>query len=362
MAPRLQDEARSRRRSGTDPRRPPARRACLAGQGHRPRLPRGRVAARDGLRRLRPSTFEGYKLDVRRVIRADRRAAVAVAHASDAEPALWRVGRAPSAPNRSRRPHRPATGPLGRRGLAAAPPQSRRPCQAALARIARGDAAADLVRRASSTTSSPTSGTTACIRHGASSSMTGLRRGELLGLDWDAVDLDAGRLAITRTLIEGKGAPRFSEPKTKRGRRSVALDARTVGGRGEHRQRQLDERLDGDRRTRTTDSSSAVRTGRRSGHGPSRAPSITTSATPGCRRSGSTTCGTPTRPSRSRQASTPRSSRSDSATPRSRSRSTPTATRSPPCRKTRRTRSRRCSNARATFSATAAVSSAAQTA
>jgi integrase len=75
-------------------------------------------------------------------------------------------------------------------------------------------------------------------------SMTGLRRGELLGLDWDAVDLDAGRLAITRTLIEGKGAPRFSEPKTKRGRRSVALDARTVEALREHRQRQLNERLD----------------------------------------------------------------------------------------------------------------------
>jgi integrase len=73
--------------------------------------------------------------------------------------------------------------------------------------------------------------------------MTGLRRGELLGLDWDAVDLDAGRLAITRTLIEGKGAPRFSEPKTKRGRRSVALDDGTVEALREHRERQLDERV-----------------------------------------------------------------------------------------------------------------------
>ena len=73
--------------------------------------------------------------------------------------------------------------------------------------------------------------------------MTGLRRGELLGLDWDAVDLDTGRLAITRTLIEGKGAPRFSDPKTKRGRRSVALDATTVEALREHRERQLDERV-----------------------------------------------------------------------------------------------------------------------
>ena len=73
--------------------------------------------------------------------------------------------------------------------------------------------------------------------------MTGVRRGELLGLSWDAVDLDAGRLAITRTLIEGRGAPQFSEPKTKRGRRSVALDAGTVDALREHRERQLDERL-----------------------------------------------------------------------------------------------------------------------
>ena len=62
-------------------------------------------------------------------------------------------------------------------------------------------------------------------------------------LSWDAVDLDTGRLAITRTLIEGKGAPRFSEPKTKRGRRSVALDPETVDALREHRERQLDERL-----------------------------------------------------------------------------------------------------------------------
>jgi integrase len=40
--------------------------------------------------------------------------------------------------------------------------------------------------------------------------------------------------------------------------------------------------------------SSPARTGRRSGRGPSRVSSITTSATSGCRRSGYTTSGTPT--------------------------------------------------------------------
>lgn len=72
---------------------------------------------------------------------------------------------------------------------------------------------------------------------------TGMRRGELLGLSWQAVDLDAGRLAITRTLIEGKLEPRFSEPKTKRSRRSVALDPETTAILRAHRKAQAAERL-----------------------------------------------------------------------------------------------------------------------
>jgi integrase len=73
--------------------------------------------------------------------------------------------------------------------------------------------------------------------------MTGLRRGELLGLGWDAVDFETGRLAITRTLIAGTGEPRLSEPKTKRGRRSIALDAETVDVLRDHADAQLDEQL-----------------------------------------------------------------------------------------------------------------------
>jgi integrase len=73
--------------------------------------------------------------------------------------------------------------------------------------------------------------------------MTGLRRGELLGLSWEAVDLDAGRVAVTQTLIEGKREPRFSEPKTKRSRRNVALDPATVAVLRAHRKAQAAERL-----------------------------------------------------------------------------------------------------------------------
>jgi integrase len=72
---------------------------------------------------------------------------------------------------------------------------------------------------------------------------TGMRRGELLGLSWQAVDLDKGRLAITRTLIEGRREPRFSEPKTNRSRRSVALDPETVAAVRAHRKAQAAEQL-----------------------------------------------------------------------------------------------------------------------
>ena len=58
--------------------------------------------------------------------------------------------------------------------------------------------------------------------------MTGLRRGEALGLRWQDIDLEAGRLAVRRSLItEGKTVA-VHEPKTARGRRVVALDPQTV--------------------------------------------------------------------------------------------------------------------------------------
>jgi hypothetical protein len=150
------------------------------------------------------------------------------------------------------------------------------------------------------------------------------------------VHFDIGRLAITRTLIEGKGAPRFSEPKTKRGRRSVALDEGTVSALREHRERQLDERLawgvayqdNGLVFCREDGSPIWPRTFARSFDHHVRDADLP--------KSGCTISGTPMRPSRSRPASIQRSSKSASGTPRSRLRSTPTRTRSRPCRRTRR--------------------------
>lgn len=78
---------------------------------------------------------------------------------------------------------------------------------------------------------------------------TGMRRGEVLGLRWADIDLDAGHLRVTRTLIttdvQRKGSPGFAwgTPKTKKGRRIVALDPGTISALRQHRARQLTERL-----------------------------------------------------------------------------------------------------------------------
>jgi integrase len=71
--------------------------------------------------------------------------------------------------------------------------------------------------------------------------MTGMRRGEALGLRWSDVDLEAGRLAVRRALIpDGRGVI-ISEPKTAKGRRVIALDAGTVDVLKSQAARQLAE-------------------------------------------------------------------------------------------------------------------------
>jgi integrase len=70
----------------------------------------------------------------------------------------------------------------------------------------------------------------------------GLRRGEVCGLRWDDVDLDAGSLCVVQQLVSVAGRVHVAEPKTARGVRVVALDPGTVAVLGEHRRRQLGER------------------------------------------------------------------------------------------------------------------------
>lgn len=57
---------------------------------------------------------------------------------------------------------------------------------------------------------------------------TGMRRGDVLGLRWNRVDLDAGRASIQQTVVCVGHEVCSSEPKTKKGKRSVPLDPTTV--------------------------------------------------------------------------------------------------------------------------------------
>ncbi len=69
---------------------------------------------------------------------------------------------------------------------------------------------------------------------------TGLRRGELLGLKWTDVDLDAGTLSVQRSL-DKDGT--FNPPKRKNSRRTITLTARAAEALRDHRARQNEERL-----------------------------------------------------------------------------------------------------------------------
>jgi integrase len=72
---------------------------------------------------------------------------------------------------------------------------------------------------------------------------TGMRRGELAGLRWVDVDLEAGRASPRRPrVVVVNYAVEVSEPKTAKGRRSVALDALTVAALSEHKRRQAEDR------------------------------------------------------------------------------------------------------------------------
>ena len=76
---------------------------------------------------------------------------------------------------------------------------------------------------------------------------TGLRQGEILGLKWEDVDFDAGRISVQRTLSAAKNDSTFSSPKSNKSRRSVKLATSAVEALRAHRERQLEERekLDG---------------------------------------------------------------------------------------------------------------------
>ena len=69
-----------------------------------------------------------------------------------------------------------------------------------------------------------------------------MRRGELLGLTWRAVEAQHARVRVTRQLIPTKGGCTFGPPKSRRSERTIALDAVTLAALEHHREVQLLER------------------------------------------------------------------------------------------------------------------------
>jgi integrase len=77
---------------------------------------------------------------------------------------------------------------------------------------------------------------------------TGLRRGELMGLKWQDINVDAGVLQVRRILsrvpskMPGKGYVE-AEPKTQKSRRSVVIAPFALEALTQHRERQLEAKL-----------------------------------------------------------------------------------------------------------------------
>jgi integrase len=73
---------------------------------------------------------------------------------------------------------------------------------------------------------------------------TGLRRGELVGLRWKDIDFEAGKLRVEQSVEQTKKAGlRIKPPKTKHGRRTLALPASIVAELRAHRTAQQRRRL-----------------------------------------------------------------------------------------------------------------------
>jgi integrase len=72
---------------------------------------------------------------------------------------------------------------------------------------------------------------------------TGMRRGELLGLQWGDIDLDGASLKVERSVEETKAGLRLKTPKTKNGRRTISLPASAVDALKAHRASQREDRL-----------------------------------------------------------------------------------------------------------------------
>jgi integrase len=72
---------------------------------------------------------------------------------------------------------------------------------------------------------------------------TGLRQGELLGLRWPDLDLDAGTLAVRQAVQKIDGAWQFLEPKSDRGRRTIPLPPMAVAALRDQKARIREARM-----------------------------------------------------------------------------------------------------------------------
>jgi integrase len=71
-----------------------------------------------------------------------------------------------------------------------------------------------------------------------------IRMGEVLGLRWQDIDFEQSRVAVSQALQRQRGQGLvFTETKTDRSRRTIALPAPLVTALRGHRVRQLEERL-----------------------------------------------------------------------------------------------------------------------
>jgi integrase len=81
---------------------------------------------------------------------------------------------------------------------------------------------------------------------------TGLRRGELLALHWDDIDLDAGHLYVTGTMARVKGGAKILPTKTYRSARRIVLPRECVTSLHQYRKRQDIDRREAEDRWRET--------------------------------------------------------------------------------------------------------------
>lgn len=74
----------------------------------------------------------------------------------------------------------------------------------------------------------------------------GLRRGEVFGLRWNNIDLEAGTLCITQTMVPAGGQIHIKEPKNESSKRTITIPESLIKVLKQHKKTQLRERAKND--------------------------------------------------------------------------------------------------------------------